>query len=109
MEEAADADHIVIIDKGQIVANGTPLELKNQYTGDFVSVYGINEEEAKKLSGKYEKIRDGYRFFVKDTTEATELIIKNPELFKDYEIIKGKMDDVFLSATGKKLSGGDEE
>lgn len=34
------------------------------------------------------------------------MIVKNPEIFKDYEITKGKMDDVFLSVTGKKLTGG---
>ena len=28
--------------------------------------------------------------------------------FRDYEITKGKMDDVFLAVTGKKL-GGDEK
>lgn len=42
-----------------------------------------------------------------DSERATELIIKNPDIFKDYEVIKGKMDDVFMAVTGKKLSGGD--
>ncbi len=109
MEEAAEADHIVILDSGKIVAGGTPLELKNQYTGDFVSVYGAYESDMEKLGVKYERIRDGFRFSVKDTKEATELIVKYPEIFNDYEITKGKMDDVFLAATGKKLSGGDEK
>jgi multidrug/hemolysin transport system ATP-binding protein len=40
---------------------------------------------------------------------ATELILKNPSVFRDYEITKGKMDDVFLSVTGKTLAGGDEK
>ena len=30
-------------------------------------------------------------------------------MIKDYEIVKGKMDDVFLAVTGKKLSGGEEK
>ena len=37
------------------------------------------------------------------------MILKHPEIFQDYEIIKGKMDDVFLAATGKKLTGGIEK
>lgn len=109
MEEASDADYVVILDRGQIVARGTPVELKNEYTGDFITLYGVDEEEVKKLNLPYEKIHNSYRIEVEDTSKATELILSNPSLFKDYEIQKGKMDDVFLSVTGKKLIGGDEK
>lgn len=108
MEEAADADYVVIIDGGKMSAEGTPLELKNKYTGDFITLYGITEAEAKVLSDKTEALRDAYRISVSNTAEATSMIIAHPEIFKDFEITKGKMDDVFLAVTGKKLIGGDE-
>ena len=108
MEEAAEADYIVILDHGQIAAEGTPLQLKNAYTRDYITVYGVTEKEIERLEKPYEKIRDAYRVSVQDTSEATALIVKNSELFKDYEITKGKMDDVFLAVTGKKLTGGEE-
>lgn len=106
MEEAADADYVVILDKGKIAAEGTPLSLKNEYTGDFVTIYNVEEENVKALVLPYEKIRDAFRVSVKDTAEARDLIMKNPALFTDFEITKGKMDDVFLSVTGKKPEGG---
>ena len=106
MEEAADADYVVIMDSGKIAASGTPLDLKNSYTGDFISIYGKSEEDVKLLGKKYEKIPNGFRVSVKNSAEATELIVKHPEIFCDYEISKGKMDDVFLAVTGKKLEGG---
>lgn len=106
MEEAADADYVVILDKGKIAAEGTPLSLKNEYTGDFVTIYNAEEEKVKALGLPYEKIRDAFKVSVKDTAEARDLIIKNPALFTDFEITKGKMDDVFLSVTGKKPEGG---
>lgn len=109
MEEAADADYVVILDSGKIVAEGTPLELKNTYTGDFITLYGIEEETVKMLGTEYEQIRDAFRLSVPNTAKATELIIKYPDIFKDYEITKGKMDDVFLNVTGKKLEGGAEK
>ena len=109
MEEAADADYVVILDSGKISAEGTPLQLKNAYSGDFITIYGIEEDTAKLLRVPYERIRDAYRLSVPNTEAATELIIKHPEVFKDYEITKGKMDDVFLAVTGKKLSGGEEK
>ena len=103
MEEAADADYVVILDQGKIVAEGTPIELKNQFTGDFITLYNTTEAKVKKLKKDYEVLPDGFRVEVKNTAEATELILKHPEVFEDFEITKGKMDDVFLSATGKKI------
>lgn len=107
MEEAAEADYVVILDSGKISAEGTPLELKNTYTGDFITLYGISESEVKQLGRPYEKMRDSYRVSVENTQKATELILRYPDVFTDYEIVKGKMDDVFLSVTGKKLVGGE--
>ena len=108
MEEAADADYIVIIDQGKIVASGTPLELKNIYTVDYISLYNVDEDKVKKLNYPYSKTRDGIKIKVKDPSEATSLIKNHSELFIDYEVTKGKMDDVFLNVTGKKLEGGAE-
>ena len=109
MEEAADADYVVILDSGEIAAQGTPLELKNKYTGDFITVYGGDEKEIEKLGAPCEKIRDAVRLSVPNTAAATKLIIENPQMFTDYEVTKGKMDDVFLAVTGRKLTGGEEK
>ena len=109
MEEASDADYVVILDSGKIAAEGTPHQLKNEYTGDFITLYGVSEKELDVLKHKYEKAGTGYRVEVENTAAATELILKHPSLFNDYEIVKGKMDDVFLAVTGKKLTGGNEK
>lgn len=109
MEEASEADYVVILDNGKISAEGTPLELKNAYTGDYITIYGASEAEIKILGTEYEPIKDAYRLFVPNTRAATELILKYPNVFHDYEITKGKMDDVFLAVTGKKLVGGVEK
>ena len=106
MEEAADADYVVILASGKISAEGTPLELKNNYTADFVTIYNVDEDKIKALGLPYENIRDAVRIAVKNTEEARDLIVKHPDLFTDFEITKGKMDDVFLAVTGKKLEGG---
>lgn len=103
MEEAADADYVVIIDSGKKVASGTPLELKNKYTGDFITLYNVKEEDVIKLGFSYEVIRDAYRIAIPDTKTASNLIIEHQDIFNDFEITKGKMDDVFLQVTGKKL------
>lgn len=109
MEEAADAHYVIILDKGRIAAEGTPLQLKNTYAGDFITLYGLTEAEKESLCLPYTAVRDGIRVQVPNTEAATALILQHPALFRDYEIIKGRMDDVFLNATGKKLTGGDAQ
>ena len=104
MEEAADADYVVIIDSGKISAEGTPHELKNKYASDNITIYNVLEEDVKKLNLPYVAVAGGYRIEVQSTKEAARLITENPTLFEDYEIVKGKMDSVFLTVTGKKLS-----
>ncbi len=109
MEESADADYVVVLDGGRIAAEGTPLKLKNAYTGDFITLYGATGEQMERLNTPYEKIRDAYRVAVPDTAAATALIMAQPDVFTDYEVTKGKMDDVFLAVTGKTLTGGVEQ
>ena len=103
MEEAASASYVVILDSGSIVAEGTPLELKNKYVKDYVSLYGISEDEMKSIGMEYKPVRDGFQISVPSTAAATELIVSHQELFRDYEVVKGGMDDVFLAVTGKTL------
>lgn len=105
MEEAASAGYVIILDKGKIAAEGTPYELKNRYVQDYISLYGVSEEEVRSLKKDYTPIREGYQIKVSNTAEATELIVDHQELFRDYEVVKGGMDDVFLAVTGKALGG----
>ena len=106
MEEAAEADYVVILEGGKIAAEGTPLELKNAYSGDFITLYGVEETAVQALGIPYTPLREAFRLQVANTAQATDLIVKNPQNFVDYEITKGKMDDVFLTVTGRKPEGG---
>ncbi|MBR5987651.1 MAG: ABC transporter, partial [Clostridia bacterium] len=98
-----------ILDNGKIAAKGTPLELKNKYAVDYVTLYGQDEAAVKALGLPYRVIRDAARISVPDTAKVTDLIVAHPELFTDYEVTKGKIDDVFLTVTGKDLPGGSAE
>ncbi len=102
MEEAADADYVTILDKGRIIAEGMPLELKTQYATDVLHLYGVDESEVKKLKLPYQKIHKDFQIKVKNSAVVTQLIVKNPELFQDFELIKSTLDDVFLAVTKSK-------
>ena len=109
MEEAAEADYVVILDGGRLAAEGTPVELKNAYASDFIRVYG----ETPALSALVEREhlcvsrrRDHLLIEVPSVAEAKRLLLTCPDAFPDFEVEKGKMDDVFLKVTGKALEGG---
>lgn len=106
MEEAAVADYVIILDAGKKVAEGTPHELKNEYACDFLRLYANCEEAEKVLSPQgyaMKRERDFLEVELKKTVDATELINKYPQLFTDFEVLKGNMDNVFLKVTGKDL------
>ena len=108
MEEAAEADYVVILDAGKIAAEGTPHDLKGRFTGDFITLYNVDAADVSRLGLPFERVGAAYRICVPSTRDATELVLREPSIFVDYEITKGKMDDVFLAVTGKRL-GEDEK
>ena len=106
MEEASIADEVVIIDGGKIVAQGSPLTLKNKFASDYIKAYKYDKkvlEILDKANIPYKKDKKHLEIKFKNTDDAKNFLVKNNTLFKDIEILKGSMDDVFLAVTGKDL------
>ncbi len=116
LEEADKASDVVIMDKGKIIAHGTPNELKNAYSRDKLICYRARSEElegvlrAEDRDFSYDEERGAYEIILRDTAAAKELLLRCGEYFPDIEIMKGNMDDVFLNVTGRamRLSEGEE-
>ena len=106
MEETRDADHVVILDKGHIVSKGTPAELKSQFAHSKLVWYTAKSEKAEALitsiSDKF--IYDADHYNITTDRVITEFLYENRGEIRDYEYIKGTMDDVFLNLTGKELA-----
>lgn len=109
MEEADRADDVVIIDAGRIAAQGTPAELKNRFSGDYLYVYAPRSETSDRLFGDLGGAYDAGKYVIKVTSpaEMKRILREFDEHIPDFEAVKGDMDDVFLNVTGKKLSGGE--
>ena len=43
---------------------------------------------------------------IKGTAEVANILKCNPQLFDDFEVLKGNMDNVFIKVTGKELQAG---
>ena len=113
MEESAAADRIIIIDEGRLVAEGSPVELKDRYSSDTVRLFVPRSDAVDNMllaSGcGYTYDNNFYKISVDGSREALEFLNAHPEFTADFEVVKGDMDDVFLNVTGKKLEGGNYE
>lgn len=103
MEETRDADHVVILDKGHIICQGTPTELKTRYTRPRLVWYTAKSDTAEALLGAYSYDYDADHYNICHDGNITEFLYENRDVITDFEIIKGTMDDVFLKLTGKEL------
>ena len=101
MEETADADNVVILDKGRIIANGTPSKLKTDYASSHLVWYVNKDERAEEVIKGYDWKYDSDHYSVDFKGQITDLLYRNRDLIRDFEIKKGSMDDVFLNLTGK--------
>ena len=106
MEETRDADRVLILDKGKIVTMGTPAELKTRYAHSKLVWYTARSEKAEALITKISNnsIYDADHYNIETDDNITEFIYEHRDEIRDYEYIKGTMDDVFLALTGKELA-----
>lgn len=106
MEEAEKATYIVVMNKGSIIAEGTPNELKNTYSSDYLILHSRREKKtddilAQDYSYIYNNDLHFYKIKMKDTLSALDFLKMHPE-YSDFEIIKGNMDNVFLNITEER-------
>jgi multidrug/hemolysin transport system ATP-binding protein len=107
MEEAAKASKVTIINQGQIVAEGTPTELKRKYSFDRVRLSG--QPTKIKTYLKDQKIQfEVHEDVIEVKLTSLDSLPHLEALKKDldsFEVIQGSMDDVFITLTGEELTG----
>ena len=104
MEETKDADNVVILDKGKVIASGTPAELKTAYASSRLVWYASRDPENEELLAGMEHSYDSDHYTVSFRESITELLYRYRDRITDYEVIKGSMDDVFLNLTGREMA-----
>ncbi len=103
MDEAANADEVMVIKEGQIIEYGSPAYLKNRYTKDHLILYTNNneiEDYFKIHNRDYVKKSDILKIAIKDKEDAIKILNEVSEKVDSFEVIKGNMDAVFLNIIG---------
>ena len=113
MEEAAMADDVAIIDHGKIVASGTPTDLRSKYSNDHLRLIPKNDgaliEFLKDGNIPYKRKVGYIEVPVESSMKALEILKKAEDLVRNFEVIGGTMDDVFINITGREIREGGEK
>lgn len=107
MEEAADADYVVVIDNGSVAAKGTPSELKNRYASDQLNLFAADIETLTTFltEAQIEFIQkvDIITINISSTLDALPILEQCKPYKTGFEVLNGTMDDAFIGITGKEL------
>jgi ABC-2 type transport system ATP-binding protein len=118
--EEADrlADHIVVIDRGQIIAQGTPAQLKASLGSTVVEIRVAEAADAQRAAARLQRIArngiaDGGRTLavkVPDNGPAVQDVIRVLDagaiVPESLAIREPTLDDVFLQLTGRRADTG---
>lgn len=122
--EEADflADRISIIDGGEIVATGTPQELKAQIGNDLITLSFANHEEAKHAKamlhdqlGKIDIVERGSDLILyvqngtKRLMELVRVLDKEQVEVQSINVDSPTLDDIFLKITGEGIGAEEKE
>jgi multidrug/hemolysin transport system ATP-binding protein len=107
MEEAAEADFVIVIDNGDIVAKGTPSDLKERYTSDKLTLVAKDADSlATKLTVKGlapEVVANRVTLRVANTLAALPILEEYKAAITGFTVTTGTMDDAFIAITGKEI------
>jgi ABC-2 type transport system ATP-binding protein len=115
MEEAERCDRVAIIDRGKIVAEGAPEELRSRIGGEVISARtqdatSLGERIVSSLGVEVSILNDEVRIEQPDGASfITKLVATFPGEIDSVTLAKPTLEDVFIAKTGRRLSQADNE
>ena len=86
MEETEEADRVCIIERGRVIADGTPADLRARHSASILTLVTAAGTEQRAVA---------------DAAEARRILTELGDRVLDFEFRHGRMDDVFLALTGR--------
>lgn len=107
MEEAEQADFVIVIDDGAIAAKGTPTELKERYSTDSLRFKPTDRDAAIAILRAeqvgFTESADLLVVPLHATVDALPLLRRLDGLVASFQVLNGTMDDAFIGITGKEI------
>jgi ABC-2 type transport system ATP-binding protein len=112
LEEADEnADRVLVIANGRLVADGTPTEIKNVVAGRTVSFDLADTSLAlADLPGVvYVDVRAGRAHLTSTDSDATVRALADRDLIRGLEVQSARLEDAFMALTGHADPGADTD
>ncbi|UTT62291.1 ABC transporter ATP-binding protein [Microcella humidisoli] len=110
MEETENADQVSIIERGRVIAHGSPAQLRARHSSSVLSVITRDRAAFAALASTrgFEVRERGEPLEVRvpDAAAARGLIVDHADDLLDFEFRHGSMDDVFIALTGREPDRG---
>ena len=107
LDEADEADQIYIVDHGKVIAQGSALDIKNQYAKNILKIRfkKIQQIESLKASGMSVEQQGQleYIFQPESEREAIDYLAQVRDKLAHFEFRPGTMDDAFIALTGREV------
>lgn len=106
LEEAEDCDEIALIDRGKVVCEGKPSQLRHGMGGDLVSIRTSNPIElSASIKERFElsttSLGNDLRLQPKDLQEFISFLVKEAsQNFDNFTVGKPTLEDLFIEKTG---------
>jgi lipooligosaccharide transport system ATP-binding protein len=97
-------DRLLIMNQGQVIAEGTPQSLRQQHTPGYVAVFDKNSQPLSGLPTPYQVIEDSSGVYVRAPELAHLLQLKEKVGHAAAQLRPSNLEDVFLKLTGQELT-----
>ncbi|MHC0551485.1 ABC transporter ATP-binding protein [Salinicoccus sp. CNSTN-B1] len=103
IEEAEQADHVLIMHNGKVEIEGTPDALKSQYAKPILKLKVVEPQQVKEIldtySYRYECVGSSVRVEIKDSKDAIPILQHVEHYISGFSIEASSLEKVFLEVT----------
>ena len=107
LDEADEADQIYIVDHGEVIAQGSALDIKSQYATNILKIRFKERQQIESLKSSGISVEQQsqleYIFQPKSEREAIDYLAQVRDNLAHFEFRPGTMDDAFIALTGREV------
>lgn len=107
LDEADEADQIYIVDHGEVIAQGSALDIKSQYAKNILKIRFKERQQIESLKSSGMSVEQQsqleYVFQPDSEREAIDYLTQVRDKIAHFEFRPGTMDDAFIALTGREV------